>query len=93
MTRSSGEVVAFVPVAEAFPVGGGVEPFELPAQRSAVLVHRGPFATLDLAYGTLGAYVTVRGIGGPGPIRESYVVDDADEPADLVTEVCWPLRR
>ena len=56
----------------------------LAAATVAVLVHDGPFADLDQAYGALGTLVAERGIGGPGPIREHYLTETS-------TEVCWPV--
>jgi DNA-binding transcriptional MerR regulator len=88
-----GEVVAFVPVAEQIDAAGGDALVALPARSCAVMEHRGPFSTLDITYGALGRYVTERGIGVPGPIRETYLAEDADNPGDLVTEVCWPVRE
>lgn len=71
-----GEVTAFVPAADSA--------LALPGGAYAVIVHDGPFSTLDTAYGTLGAYVTERGIGADGPVRENYLDDGR-------TEVCWPV--
>jgi DNA-binding transcriptional MerR regulator len=73
-----GEVVAYVPT----PSGDLV----LPAVTVAVLVHDGPFAELDQAYGALGTAVAARGIGARGAIREHYLTPQT-------TEVCWPVRQ
>lgn len=75
----AGEVTAFVPVA-----GDAIDVVNLPATTVAVLVHDGPFADLDQAYGALGTAVAERGIGGSGPIREHYLTPTR-------TEVCWPV--
>jgi DNA-binding transcriptional MerR regulator len=78
-----GEVTAFVPVdGEAAERVDAVR--ELPAVTVAVLVHDGPLADLDQAYGALGTVVAERGIGGPGPVREHYLTPTS-------TEVCWPV--
>jgi DNA-binding transcriptional MerR regulator/effector-binding domain-containing protein len=74
-----GEVTAFVPVAR-----DAADVVHLPATTVAVLVHDGPFADLDQAYGALGTVVAERGIGGRGPIREHYLTATS-------TEVCWPV--
>lgn len=83
-----GEVTAFVPVAgdalDALHAVDMVDVVDLPATTVAVLVHDGPFADLDQAYGALGTAVAERGIGGPGPIREHYLTPTS-------TEVCWPV--
>jgi DNA-binding transcriptional MerR regulator len=77
----AGEVTAFVPVTGSWGAGGVVD---LPATTVAVLLHDGPFADLDQAYGALGTVVAERGIGRPGPIREHYLTSTS-------TEVCWPV--
>ena len=76
------EVTAFVPVAG--DADGTLDAIDLAATTVAVLVHDGPLADLDQAYGALGTLVAERGIGGPGPIREHYLTETS-------TEVCWPV--
>jgi DNA-binding transcriptional MerR regulator len=90
-----GEVVAFVPVTD-HPAGSGrVHAYELPAVELAIMVHPGPYDELDRTYGALGTYVAERAIGVEGPIRELYVVSplDVEDPADLRTELGWPVFR
>ncbi|MDN5858262.1 MAG: MerR family transcriptional regulator [Pseudonocardia sp.] len=72
-----GEVTAFVPVASSSDV--------LSAGTFAVAVHRGSFDRLGETYGVVGSYVTTRGIGIDGVIREHYL-------DDTTTEVLWPIR-
>jgi effector-binding domain-containing protein len=90
----AGEVVAFVPIAGRAPASTGVERLAIPAATLAVAVHRGPFDDLDQTYGALGTFVTERGIGVPGDVREHYLDAEASDgdPADARTEVCWPVR-
>ena len=92
-----GEVVAFIPVVNLrghAPVGR-VERLELSGGPLAVMEHRGAFADLDRTYGALGTIVATRGIGADGPIREHYLVTDADtdDVSRHRTEVCWPITR
>jgi DNA-binding transcriptional MerR regulator len=91
----TGAVVAYLPVAPATTVHlrGRVTRVDLPAADFAVLVHRGAFADLDRAYGSLGAAVAEQGIGAAGPIRERYLVTaaDTDDVTAHLTEVCWPV--
>jgi DNA-binding transcriptional MerR regulator len=87
-----GEVVAHIPITAAVPVTGRAEIIEIPAADLAVTLHQGPFSDLDKAYGALGTFIAERAIGAPGPIREHYLVSVADDPADLRTEVAWPVR-
>lgn len=88
-----GEVVAFVPVDSPASASGRVEPLQLPGGRFAVTEHRGSFAELDRTYGALGTVVMERALSTDGPIREMYLVTsaDTDDPAELRTEVCWPI--
>ncbi len=75
------------------PVDGRVRCTEIPGAELAVLVHRGPEDSIDLAYGALGVYVAEHGLAGPGPIRETYLVDGstAVDPTSWRTEVGWPI--
>ncbi len=87
----TGEVVAFVPVAGARAGAGVAELVEIPAAELAVIVHRGAFEELDRAYAALGSFVAGRALGAGGPIREHYLDPDGDDPAELRTEVAWPV--
>jgi DNA-binding transcriptional MerR regulator len=87
-----GPAVVFVPIAtEVSDRLGRVELYTVPAADLAVVMHHGPLTDLDQSYGRLGTFVAERGIGAPGPIRERYLVAEADDPADLRTEVGWPI--
>jgi DNA-binding transcriptional MerR regulator len=87
-----GPVTAFVAVGDdvdgaSLPAGAArARLVELAALDVAVVVHDGPFADLDRAYGALGTEVARRGIAAPGPVREHYLTD-------TTTEVCWPVSR
>jgi DNA-binding transcriptional MerR regulator len=87
-----GEVIAFTPFRGALPATTRVEQIEVPSAHLAVIVHEGPIDTLDQTYGELGTFVIERGLGNRGPIREYYLVTEADTPdtSKLRTEVCWP---
>ena len=93
----AGDVMAFLPLIAAAGLEVGardrLEVVDLAAGHFAVLEHVGPFNELDRAYGALGAYVSERGIGLPGPIREHYLVGPDDTPDERLhrTEVCWPI--
>lgn len=88
-TEGIGEVVAFLPV----PPEASGRPVRLPGGRFAVIVHAGPYAELDRSYAALGAQVARRATAAPGPIREIYLTppERAADPADLRTQVCWPV--
>ncbi|GAA4160558.1 MerR family transcriptional regulator [Gryllotalpicola daejeonensis] len=87
-----GEAVLFFPVASSTGVRSPTDRARLevvPAVDLAVVVHRGPDATMAQTYGRLGAYVAQHELGIDGPVRETYLVDGADE----ITEVGWPIFR
>jgi DNA-binding transcriptional MerR regulator len=90
-----GEMVAYVPVAGRVEGSGRVHALELPAVELAVMMHPGCYDELDQTYGALGTVVAERAIGVEGPIREIYLVSpfDSDDPADLRTELGWPVFR
>jgi DNA-binding transcriptional MerR regulator len=88
-----GDVVAFVPAHGDLHASGRTRPLDLPPGRFAVMVHRGPFSDIDTTYGALGTYVAERAIGAEGPVREHYLMTDAEtvDHAEARTEVCWPI--
>jgi DNA-binding transcriptional MerR regulator len=81
-----GEVTALVPILGGVVPSGRVTIVDRPDVAYAVMVHDGPFESVDTVYGALGAHVTERGVGAPGPIRENYL-------EDARIEVCWPILR
>lgn len=90
-TESAGEVVAYVPIESAVPAD--LTDLTLPGGRFAVTIHRGPFTDIDRSYGALGSYVAEHELLAPGPVREIYQTGPGDvpDPADFVTELCWPI--
>lgn len=97
--RDLGDVVAFVPVAEASAgarVSDGVgrcERLTLPGGRFAVAQHHGPYVEIDRSYGALGSHVAVHDTAQPDPIREHYLVgpDHTQDPTQYRTEIWWPI--
>lgn len=91
----SGEVVAFVPIRREPKVAGRVQVIEVSAAELAVTMHEGPFSDIDKTYGALGTFVAERVLGTAGPIREHYLVTEADtdDTSQCRTEVCWPIRH
>lgn len=73
----------------------GMELFELPAGRTAVLTFKGPYAGLHAAYEDLyGRWLPQSGEEpADTPCCEIYLNDPRDTaPDDLVTEICMPLK-
>ncbi len=91
----AGEVTAFVPIAGDAEPTGRVQHLEVAPAELAVMVHSGPFGDIDQTYGALGTFVAERALGVGGPIREYYLITDAetDDVAQHRTEVCWPISR
>jgi DNA-binding transcriptional MerR regulator len=92
-TQERGPATIFVPCAGALRPMGRVETIVIPPAELATIVHRGPHTNIDLAYGTLGAYVAEHALAVDGPIREYYPVGrrESAEPAEWRTEICWPI--
>ena len=96
------DVEVGIPVAEPLdglpPLGavprGDIGASALPGGTAAVVVHRGPYDTLSGTYDPLREWIAEHGhVAGPGP-WESYIDDPAavSDPAQLRTEVVWPLE-
>lgn len=87
-TQGRGEATVFMPIAE--PRSGSVV---VPGGTFAVAVHHGPHSTIDLTYASLGAHLAATDELRAGPVREHYLVTDADTPdnTNWQTEICWPV--
>ncbi len=92
-TRHRGQVTIFVPCAGPVRPTGRVTATLVPPAELAVIEHRGPPADVDLAYGTLGAFVARHALAVDGPIREYYLVGQHDTPDTTRwrTEIGWPV--
>ena len=92
-----GEAVeAFVPIASPIAIPRSdrdVVLAEVPAARTAVLVHSGDYATMAETYRTLGAWVARHAAPSGQRIREWYRVSawDTEDVAALRTEIAWPI--
>ena len=83
----------FIPCTGQIRPVGRVEDVEVPAAELAIIVHRGPHDSIDLAYGALATHVTQHALAVDGPIREYYLSgrhDTQDESA-WRTEIGWPI--
>ena len=71
----------------------GVSLVEMPARRFAITAHRGSFENFDRTYGALGSHVAEHDTVLTEPVREIYLIspDETDDPAEYVTELCWPI--
>jgi effector-binding domain-containing protein len=94
-TEERGETTIFLPCSappRPRPMGR-VTALGIPEIELATAVHAGPHAGIDLAYGTLGAYVTRHALAADGPLREYYLTGPADTPDQAAwrTEIGWPI--
>lgn len=67
----------------------------LPSGTIAVTVHSSPYDKLQDAYGALEEWIAANGYKPNGAPWEAYLNDPGDHPnpADWMTEVCWPVSR
>jgi DNA-binding transcriptional MerR regulator len=88
-----GQATVFVPCDEAVRATGRVTALVVPEVELAVTTHLGAHNDVDLAYGSLAAYVSDHALGVEGPIREYYLIgphETADE-NQWRTEIGWPI--
>lgn len=92
-TDERGQATIFMPIRGQLRPLGRVTPLTVPAVELATIVHPGPHAGIDRAYGTLATYVTEHELAVDGPLREYYLIgpgDTADQSA-WRTEIGWPV--
>jgi len=92
-TQARGEATVFIPCDAKVRSIGRVVPLVVPAVELATVVHKGSHANIDLAYGSLAAYVTRYELSVEGPLREYYLVGPQDTPemSTWRTEIGWPI--
>jgi DNA-binding transcriptional MerR regulator len=91
-SHARGQATVFVPC-DNVRATGRVSALVVPEAELAVTTHTGAHNDVDLAYGSLAAYVTDHALGVEGPIREYYVIgphETSDENA-WRTEIGWPI--
>lgn len=87
-------VEAFLPIAEPVALAGGqVAIGEVPAARVAVLLHSGPYESIDDSYRRLGGWVADNAEPSGLRVRERYLVSygESSDPTTFRTEICWPI--
>ena len=92
-SHARGEATVFIPCEGTVRAIGRVTPHVVPAVELATIVHAGPHANIDLAYGSLAAYVAQHALAVEGPLREYYLVGPQDTPEEGAwrTEIGWPI--
>jgi DNA-binding transcriptional MerR regulator len=92
-SHARGQATVFVPCEETVRATGRVTGLVVPEVELALTTHAGAHNGIDIAYGSLAAYVTDHALGVEGPIREYYIIgphETADE-NQWRTEIGWPI--
>lgn len=92
-TQHSGSATVFLPCSGPIRQVGRVNELTVPSAELATIVHVGPLADIDRAYGILATYVAAHAMVVDGPIHEHYLVgllDTADQ-SQWRTEIGWPV--
>jgi len=94
-SHAHGEATVFFPCNGKVRGIGRVASRVVPAVELATLVHTGSHANIDIAYGSLAAYVARHALAVEGPLREYYLVgpQDTRDANAWRTEVGWPIFR
>jgi DNA-binding transcriptional MerR regulator len=92
-TNEHGQATVFLPCTGQIRPVGRVEGVEVPPAELAIIVHRGPHDSIDLAYGALATHVIQHALAVDGPIREYYLSGRHDTPDESAwrTEIGWPI--
>lgn len=91
--HTDGRVDICIPIDGPVELEGEVERVDVPAQRVASTIHRGPYDEISPAYHTVTGWMAERGHQAAGPPRELYLNDPRSvAPEELLTEVQWPVR-
>ncbi len=94
MREEDVDMEAAVPVAAPVEGSGRIVGWILPGGPVASTLHVGPYEEIGRAYSALAEWLQANGREMAGPPRESYLVGptEARDPAELRTEVIWPIR-
>jgi effector-binding domain-containing protein len=88
------EIEVCVPVTYRFAGTDEVDVTQIRGGAVASTIHRGPYAEVGPAYRALDEWMRANALVPDGPPREIYLTDPAEtsDPADLVTEIEFPVR-
>jgi len=67
---------------------------EFPAMKVVSILHKGPYESLETAYGKLNNYITANGLEAEGPSWDIYLTDpgQATDPKDYQTLIYFPVK-
>lgn len=91
--QTDGDIEICFPISGAIEGDGDVYTTVLTGGSVATTIHRGPYDQIGPAYHTLTGWIQEHGHEMAGAPREIYLNDPQSvPPADLLTEVDWPIR-
>jgi len=85
-------VMAHVAEELATPGGRTLRPLDIPGGEMAVVLHDGPFETLDETYTAIGTWIAESGYHIAGPPQAAYLREPTDE-APPLTEIRFPIAK
>jgi len=74
------------------PGGRRLEVSKIPGGEAAVVLHEGPYETIDEAYATIGAWIAANGLHVAGPPQEAYLRPPGGA-LDPLTEIRFPVEK
>jgi effector-binding domain-containing protein len=82
------------PVNTEFEDGGDVRPGEVPDNKYATCIHKGPYSTLESAYQALDEWTSKQGAQASGQAYEFYLNDPNEViESELLTKILFPLQK
>jgi effector-binding domain-containing protein len=92
-SHARGQATVFVPCEQTVRATGRVTGLVVPEVELALTAHNGAHNSVDVAYGSLAAYVTDHAIAVEGPIREYYLIGphETTDENQWRTEIGWPI--
>lgn len=85
------DVEAGFPVSAPITAAGVVVPGTLPGGKIAEAIHVGPYDAMEATYAELEKYLAEAGLTRAEVMWESYLSDQATDPATWRTQICWPV--
>lgn len=76
----------------ATPSGRKLVAADIPGGEMAVVLHDGPFDTLDVTYAAIGTWIAESGYHIAGPPQEAYLRESTED-APPLTEIRFPVTR
>ncbi len=90
---STFDLEAGFPIAAEFPVDGELYITHTYAGKSVEATHRGPYSTLEAAYGEIMKYLADNGLESTGTYYDVYLNDPDTTPAeDLLTKIIFVIK-